>query len=231
VGTGGAKPRGATETLSGTVNPVGATTSYHFDYGPSTAYGAATIARSLFGGDRVNTVATATAPLQPQTTYHYRLVASSVHGTVFGQDATFTTGTVQEMAGERPVTLARLRVSPRGVHRARSRHRATARIRYRLSGRARVMLTFQRRTIGVRRSNGCKPAPPRRLPRGTPRCVRWVKVPGSLHQSRPAGTTSVRFGGWVGRRRLALGRYRVRAVALGANRMRSKARTAGFSVR
>jgi hypothetical protein len=231
AGTGGAKPTAATETLSGTVNPVGATTSYHFDYGTTTAYGAITPARSLFGGDRVNSVSASTGQLQPQTTYHYRLAAASVHGNVFGQDATFTTGTAQEMAGERPVTLARLRVAPRRVHRARSRRGATARIRYRLSARARVMLTFQRRASGVRRSNGCRPAPRRRLPRGTPRCVRWVKVRGSLHQSRPAGSGAVRFGGWVGRRRLAPGRYRVRAVALGSNRMRSIARTAGFSVR
>jgi hypothetical protein len=94
------------------------------------------------------------------------------------------------------------------------------------------MLTFQRKTIGVKRYDGsCKPRPHRHLPKGTPRCARWVKVRGSLHQSRRAGTTAVRFGGWVGRRKLARARYRVRALATGSDGVRGTVRTAGFTVR
>jgi hypothetical protein len=61
--------------------------------------------------------------------------------------------------------------------------------------------------------------------------VRWVTVRGSLHQSRPAGTTSVRFGGWLGRRALARGRYRVMAAATGSNQLKATPRRAGFALR
>jgi hypothetical protein len=226
--TGSAKAAGTGWTLTGTVNPVGTTTSYHFDYGTDPAvYGASTGPGSLFGGDANEPVASNTAALKPSTTYHYRLVASNVHGTVYGADASFTTPASLPTR----VVLGRLRVKPSRLRRARKRHGVTAHIRYRLSRRARVMLTFQRKTIGVKRQAGCKPRPRRHLPPGTPRCVRWVKIRGSLHQSRPAGAAKLRFGGWVGRRKLARGRYRVHAVATGTNRLRGIARNAGFSVR
>ncbi|MEA2429335.1 MAG: hypothetical protein QOF37_2963, partial [Thermoleophilaceae bacterium] len=94
-----------------------------------------------------------------------------------------------------------------------------------------VMLTFERRAVGVRRSAGCRPAPHGRLPRGTPRCVRWVKVRGSLHRSAGAGAWSMRFGGWIGRQPLASGRYRVRALPTGRDGRHGIARRAGFTVR
>ncbi len=232
VTTDDAQSAGAGWRLSGSLNPVGTTTSYHFDYGTDPAlYGAATPAGSIFGGDDTDAVGGTTAPLAVSTTYHYRLVASNVHGTVYGPDRTFTTSVAVQPAASR-VAIARLRVSPSRPHRARSRRRATARIRYRLSKRARVMLTFQRKTIGVKRSDGrCHARPRRHLRHGTPRCVRWVTVRGSLHQSRRAGATAVRFGGWLGRHQLARGRYRVRATARGTGGMRATPRRAGFTLR
>jgi hypothetical protein len=229
--TGAAQPAGTSLALSGSVNPVGVTTSYRFEYGVDPAvYGAATPDGSLFGGDRTAAVAGTTGALRPSTTYHYRLVASNLFATVYGADATFTTSAFVQAASA-PVVIGRLRVSPRRARLARSRRNMTARISYRLSGTARVTLTFQRGVIGVRRANGCRPRPRGRIPHGTPRCVRWVSVRGSLHQSRPAGTTSVRFGGWLGRRALARGRYRVIAAATGSNRVKATPRRAGFALR
>jgi virginiamycin B lyase len=82
---------GAAATLSGTVNPFGALTSYVFQYGRSTVYGASTGSRTRTPGSGSATVAIDATGLQPNTLYHYRLVASSSAGTAFGADRTFTT--------------------------------------------------------------------------------------------------------------------------------------------
>jgi hypothetical protein len=78
-------------TLQGSVNPNGCATTYHFEYGLTTAYGTTT--GDLQGGSGTSFIA-ATAPitgLKPNTTYHFRIVATSVGGTVNGSDATFRT--------------------------------------------------------------------------------------------------------------------------------------------
>jgi hypothetical protein len=80
-----------TATLTGTVNPKGAPTSYRFEYGPTTAYGNST-ADSGAGSVLTDVTSSANvAGLAPATTYHYRAVASSAGGVVHGADRTFTT--------------------------------------------------------------------------------------------------------------------------------------------
>jgi hypothetical protein len=81
-------------TLHGTVNPLGATTTYHFEYGTTTAYGSRVPAgrdAPLGAGYASIKVAEALAGLQPATTYHYRLVAENRAGSAAGEDRTFTT--------------------------------------------------------------------------------------------------------------------------------------------
>jgi hypothetical protein len=235
VTTEAAQPvQGGAWTLAATVNPVGVPATYHFEYGVDpAAYAARTADNTVGPADRFLPVAAPVTGLQPSTTYHYRVVASSLHGTTPGPDGIFTTGAQPPLATASPrsFVLSRLRVAPAAFLRARSAGVSTAHIRYVLSRRARVMLTFQRRKVGVRRADGCRPAPRGRLPHGTPRCALWVTLRGSLHQSAGAGRRSVRFGGWLGRRPLGHGRYRVRAVAVGSDGRRGVARRAGFSVR
>lgn len=81
-------------TLNGTVDPNGSETAYWFEYGETTAYGAAVPASedgdAGSGADMV-AVDESVFGLAPATTYHYRLVASSAQGTVVGEDAAFTT--------------------------------------------------------------------------------------------------------------------------------------------
>jgi uncharacterized delta-60 repeat protein len=90
--TGAATGVGSTSaTLTGAVNPDGLATSYHFDYGTSTAYGASTSAVSAGSGSTAVAVSATLGSLSPNTTYHYRLVASNASGTTDGADATFTT--------------------------------------------------------------------------------------------------------------------------------------------
>ena len=80
-----------TVQLNGTVNPNGASTAYHFDYGTTTGYGTSTTSVSAGAGSvAVNAVANLTG-LTQGTLYHFRLVASNGGGTTNGIDATFTT--------------------------------------------------------------------------------------------------------------------------------------------
>jgi hypothetical protein len=86
-------------TLNGTVNPEGATgtTTFHFEYGPDTAYGSVTEEVEAYPGDGSTdgtqdiAVSASAAGLMPNRTYHYRLVASNAEATVRSADRTLTT--------------------------------------------------------------------------------------------------------------------------------------------
>jgi hypothetical protein len=80
--------------LNGVVNPTGLSTSYHYEYGLTTTYGTnapvpdGSIGSTLYA-DHV--ISQWIGGLQPNTTYHYRLVASNSRGTTNGTDRTFRT--------------------------------------------------------------------------------------------------------------------------------------------
>ncbi len=79
-------------TLSGTIDPRGTQTSYYFEYGNSQTYGAHTAEVAAGAGtDDVQAVQSANH-LAEDTTYHFRLVATTLYGTTYGADRTFTTG-------------------------------------------------------------------------------------------------------------------------------------------
>jgi len=80
-----------TATLTGTVSPNREDTTYYFQYGTTTDYGTQTPTQGPVGGNAERNVDAAITGLAPNTTYHYRLVASNPSGTVFGADMTFTT--------------------------------------------------------------------------------------------------------------------------------------------
>jgi hypothetical protein len=78
-------------TLNGTVNPEGQATTFYFEYGTTTSYGSQT-AMTAAGAGTADLKATAQASsLTPDTTYHYRLVASNASGTTLGADVSFKT--------------------------------------------------------------------------------------------------------------------------------------------
>ncbi len=83
--------------LNALVNPGGAETTYHYDYGTSTTYGQSTIEYPSIGADNTNHLAAAAIQgLRPATTYHYRIVATnpqSAPGGTPGPDQTFMTQT------------------------------------------------------------------------------------------------------------------------------------------
>jgi hypothetical protein len=77
--------------LKARINPEGLETEYYFQYGPTTAYGSQTPPAAAGNGTQAGTVVETVAGLEPYTTYHFRLLASSSVGTTVSTDATFTT--------------------------------------------------------------------------------------------------------------------------------------------
>ncbi len=89
--TGTATSIGSTgATLNGTVDPNKQTTSYSFQYGPTTSYGKTTPAGTVSGNGGKSVSASITG-LTPSTLYHFRLTATNVSGPSTGQDMTFKT--------------------------------------------------------------------------------------------------------------------------------------------
>jgi hypothetical protein len=85
--------QGISATLTGTVDPEGLATTYFFEYGTQASFaGAAKTTATDAGADSSPGPARAAlAGLQPDTTYHYRLVATNLSGTTTGTGATFKT--------------------------------------------------------------------------------------------------------------------------------------------
>jgi NHL repeat len=77
--------------LRGRIDPNNAPTTYRFEYGTDTGYGSTTpLANAGSGGTEVP-VSELISGLQPNTTYHFRLVATNLAGETEGPDQTFTT--------------------------------------------------------------------------------------------------------------------------------------------
>jgi hypothetical protein len=80
--------------LQGSINPSDKPTTYYFEYGASTAYGAMTTQATLPKSKAWQAVSAAITGLSAGSTYHYRIVAWNGGGTKdksVGSDHTFTT--------------------------------------------------------------------------------------------------------------------------------------------
>ena len=73
------------------LNPSGLPTTYHFEYGRTSAYGTKTASATLAAGSGSIAVSARIRGLRPGVTYHYRLVARNARGTSRGADRTFKT--------------------------------------------------------------------------------------------------------------------------------------------
>jgi hypothetical protein len=95
VQTVGSPYRTATSAeLSARVNARGSDTTYRFEYGTSSSYGSSVPAAGeadAGSGLRSVLVTQQVSDLQPDTTYHYRVVATNAGGTTAGTDMTVTT--------------------------------------------------------------------------------------------------------------------------------------------
>ena len=77
--------------LSGSLHPNGTDAHYIFEWGTTTAYGFRTPSIDAGSAKQAVTAEAELQGLQPNTTYHYRLVGSNSFGTSDGADAYFTT--------------------------------------------------------------------------------------------------------------------------------------------
>jgi hypothetical protein len=94
--------------LHGKLDPDGLETHYYFEWGPTRRYGdtsaaapGTNISDTSPGDKQVSFLATG---LTAGTTYHYRLVATSSFGTVYGNDETFTTDIAVKSVVTEPAT-------------------------------------------------------------------------------------------------------------------------------
>lgn len=77
--------------LSGQVKPNSQVTTAFFEYGTTTLYGSQTAPAAMGSGTSHVALSALIDSLVPNTTYHYRVVATNPAGTRYGPDATFTT--------------------------------------------------------------------------------------------------------------------------------------------
>jgi hypothetical protein len=78
-------------TLTGSLSPNGTDAHYSFQWGTTTSYGSSTPSVDAGSGKEPVAANAELKGLSPNTTYHYRLLASNSFGTTAGEDAHFTT--------------------------------------------------------------------------------------------------------------------------------------------
>ncbi|MGH2891287.1 MAG: choice-of-anchor Q domain-containing protein, partial [Solirubrobacteraceae bacterium] len=230
-------------TLQGLVTANAQATSYHFDYGTTTAYGAATPAQSAGAGLGAVSVSAGLSGLAPGTTYHYRLVASNADGTTTSGDRSFSTTTPSgggggggggaggggSRGGATPPRFLSASLRPRAfaVARAGRRARTAATLTYRLSEAARVVITVERALPGRRTGHGCRAQT--RANRHRRRCTRYVRADRLIAVAH-AGLNRKGLSGRFGRHTLKPGSYRLTLVATDAAGHRSAPRHLRFRV-
>lgn len=218
-----------TATITGgTITPNFSQTTYHVDYGTTTAYGTFTNATNAGEGGLAQPVAAALSRLKPQTLYHFRFVASNAAGTVVSGDQTFTTSkaaavilpVIKPVPALPPIfssasmTHTRFRVgraataiSARAIARTRKAPLGT-RFRFRLSAAAKVQITITRSVGGLRRGRSCV-APTTKLRRAhARRCSRTQTVGKLIRAKLHVGSNTVVFSGRIGARPLSPRAYK-----------------------
>ena len=217
-------------TLNGTVNPSGSATTYHFQYGTTSGYGAvAPVPDGSAGSDRAaHAEQVAVTGLSPNTTYHFRIVASSAGGTSSGADHMFRTARAPAPPAI-AVTVTRLSISPnrftlsgrivshrcvvqtRKNQKQRACKRAVAlRIAFRLNMAASVKFTVQRIVGG--RLVGRRCVAQTRANHRDRFCLRSVPVHGSFSRRMAGGSHRFTWNGRIGGRPLGAGWYYLSAI-------------------
>lgn len=77
--------------LFATIDPEGQPTTYHFEYGTDASYGQSTPVESAGAGNAEQVQLVRLNGLDPDTTYHFKAVATNPSGTVESGDETFST--------------------------------------------------------------------------------------------------------------------------------------------
>ncbi len=77
--------------LNGSLEPNGFDTHYWFEYGPSLSYGSSTPHEDAGEASEAKPVSATVTGMEPNSTYHYRLVGENGFGVTYGSDETLTT--------------------------------------------------------------------------------------------------------------------------------------------
>ncbi len=99
-------PAETSATLNGTIDPEGIQSSYHYEYGLDTNYGQSTDPVDAGSGSGANSAPQGVTGLDPNTTYHYRIVGSHSSGQILGEDQSFTTVAAPPVVGASMVASA-----------------------------------------------------------------------------------------------------------------------------
>jgi subtilisin-like proprotein convertase family protein len=102
--------------LNSTINPNGLATLYRFQYGTTTSYGKATPNKDAGSATTGSGRAATIANLAPDTTYHYRVLATNSAGTTFGADRTFTTAPATPIVVTDPASAIASRGATMNAH-------------------------------------------------------------------------------------------------------------------
>src|SRR5262249_42214559 len=88
--------------IAGHVDPDGAESSYHFEYGLDTGYGTTLPLTdiNMKSPTQAELVARNITGLTPNTTYHFRITATNERGTTHGVDQQFTTFALYSGSGD-----------------------------------------------------------------------------------------------------------------------------------
>ena len=88
-------------TLTAEVKHAGSTTTFRFEYGPTTSYGQSTAEGTLPADDfsKFRPASARVSGLTPETLYHFRVRATNDNGTGTGDDRSFTTTAAGTMPG------------------------------------------------------------------------------------------------------------------------------------
>ena len=231
--TGDATAIGTTAaTVGGTLTANAGDASVHFDIGTTSAYGAQTPIQHVRGVTPV-AVSAVVGGLSPSTTYHYRLVITSMDGSATGSDRTFTTGAAGPGTGVVP-RLGKIRLRPaafaaagRGASIAAA-HRTGTTVAYTDTEAATTTFVVLRPRPGARIGKKCVKPSKRTRRRHARHCTRYVAV-GSFSHVDNMGANSFHFTGRVHRRKLNIGRYRLAATPR-LNRTTGRTVRTGFRI-
>ena len=93
-------------TFQASLSPSGADTTYVFDYGLTTTYGQTTPTQDAGSGFSLVTVTAQVTGLLPNTSYHYRIVATNGAGSAASPDGTvITTSSSSQTTARNSVTV------------------------------------------------------------------------------------------------------------------------------
>jgi hypothetical protein len=233
----------STATLSGVV--VGEVpSSVYFQYGPTTAYGTATVPKQVpasFPGAATAAIQSATVSgLAPGGTYHYRIVAEGAGGPSYGADQMFTT-TPMLIGKELPPTPPNITNVKQSHSKWRegsalasiSRHRKKrapvgTTFSFTLSEQATVSLTFTQQVNGRKVKGKC--VAQSKANKRSHRCTRTVNA-GALSLSGHPGADAVTFQGSISAsQKLKPGAYTLTIIATNATGLHSAPAKLTFTI-